>query len=546
MKNKTLKKIRELTSISAFKRALYIILVAIQSALTVLFALSVKSLVNAVEFGVDEAFNPNSVSALSVAVLWLIITVVALCVIGAIASFLGDNLTVNAEKELKTRLFKGLFSSNYQNLSSYSQGDVISRFEGDVSVVSGVRVNLAPAVIATAVRLLGTLIAMLYLDLKFTLIVLLASIVVVVASIFVRKISAKLHKGVRGKNAVNLTFVQESLQVSPVIKAFGYKTYLLDKAISTFNGYKTEKLKQRYFTSFISTVVNLLFTGFYVAVAIYGVYGIKNGEEGISFGLITAMLQLVLQIKSPITGISRFFTSYAEMLTSGERLLELYSQTETEVKVTGFKALKLEGVSFSYGENQVINGVNLTVNKGDKVLIKGVSGVGKSTLIKVIQNLYSNYNGKVIVSCNEGDITTKTAGAFAFVPQESKTFTASVKENIILGEEYNAEKFEKAVKLAHFDSVINSLPNGCETVLGAQVNLSEGQAQRLSVARAIYSGAPVIVLDEPTSHLDGVSEDAIFESLVSLGDLTVIMVSHKKESEKFATHTYTLANGKLS
>ncbi|MBR6737027.1 MAG: ABC transporter ATP-binding protein [Clostridia bacterium] len=545
MKKQILKKLNELAPVSGFLRVLYIACVAVQSALTVIFALCVKNLINSVEKGGDM-LDPNSVSKWQLWLVVLISVVAFMCVLGAISSLLGDKLTVSAEKALKTKLIKGLFLSSYDSIVSHSEGDIISRLEGDVSVVSGVRVNLLPAIISTAIRLVGTLIAMLYLDLYFTLIVLACALIFVVGSIFVRKIAGILHKNVRSKNADNISLINESLSLAPVVKAFGYENYILDKASQTFNLYKNAKLKQRYFSTFINTVVNVLFTAFYVAVAIYGVYGIKTGNESMSFGLITAMLQLVLQVKSPVTGISRFFTSHAEMLASAQRLFEVLKATETATEIKGFKSLTLKGVSFSYGNGEVLSGVNLTVNKGDKVLIKGASGAGKSTLIKVILSLHPTSSGLVTVKGENGETTNKTKGTFAFVPQESRLFSATIKENILLGEEYNEQRFLSAIKNARLDGVISELENKENTVIGTSFNLSEGQAQRLSVARALYSGAPVIVLDEPTSHLDGVSEEALFKSLSALEGITVIMVSHKKESENYATAVYTLENGTLN
>lgn len=533
MKNQTLRKIKKAIPLNNFKYSSYLIFAVIQSVLTVYFALSVKNLVNSVEH-----FKSSSEIVYSAIV--LVAVVLVSYVLGVIVKVLGDNLQANAELNVKTATLKSFLGGSYKKISKIPSGDLVSRLEGDAVTVASVRINLIPGVVATAVRLVGTIVALFLLQPVFTFIILIIALVMVAFSFVVRKVAYKLHKNSRIESSNQSSSLVETSTNALAVKAFSAEAHVHEKVYNRFLNYKNAKLKERYFGSLVGSVINLAFTAFYASAVIFGVYGIYNQTAGVDFGSIIAMLQLVLQIKSPVSSISSFFTAHAEMLVCGERLFSLESEGENREKLVDFDKIEVKDLEFSYEDELVLKGVSFTLNKGEKLLIKGNSGAGKSTLIKLLTGLYGADNGSIRIFSNGNAYQPeKIFNLFSFVPQGNMIFSGSIKENVVFASEYNEDRFINALNVSGLYDFVNGLPDKENTVLGNGVALSEGQEQRLAIARAVYSNSPIIVLDEPTSSLDVNTEELVVARLLK-EDRTFIIISHKPSFDKCVDKTVCL------
>ena len=234
----------------------------------------------------------------------------------------------------------------------------------------------------------------------------------------------------RVENSKQNAYLSEVSSNLMAVKSFNAEDYVDKELSNSFLSYKIARRKHRYFTSGVSSIINLCFTAFYASAVIFGVYGIYNGVKGVDFGVITALLQLVLQIKAPITGISGFFTAHAQMLVAGERLFAIEGEESVKIKLDGFDKISLSSVDFTYGNGMVINGANLEIKKGEKVLIKGSSGNGKTTLVKLILGLYKPTSGEVCVSVGKAKYyPSEIEDFYSFVPQGNMLFTGTIYEN---------------------------------------------------------------------------------------------------------------------
>ena len=536
MKNPVLNKIEGAIPSKNFKFILYVCLSAVQAGLSVVFALAVKWLINSVE-------RSNSLPVIYPAFA-LVVIVIVQYLLGVSVRLLGDNLQIVAEKTLKDVILKGFVFSEYKNISVISSGDLVSRLDGDIVKVASVKTNLLPNIVATSVRLVGTAVALIILQPLFTSIILSVAVVIVACSFFIRKAVFKLHKTSRIENSKQSSYLSEVSNNSLAVKTFNAENRVLSVASNKFESYKKARLKERYFSSFVNSVINLCFTAFYTATAIYGVYGISKGVSGIDFGVITAMLQLVLQIRSPISGISGFFTAHAEMLVSGSRLFGLISSEREKTEIGGFDKIVLNGVDFSYGDGEVLKGVSFEIERGEVLLVKGGSGEGKTTLVKVLAGLYSVTGGSIdILSEGKTYSPASVKGVYSFVPQGNMIFSGTVKENVVFNSEYDEERLKSALKVAGLYTTVESFEFKEDTLLNDKFRLSEGQEQRLAIARAVYSDAPVIILDEPTSALDVKTEEEVVKRLVELKK-TLVVISHRPAFEKYATKTVTIDGGR--
>ena len=532
-----IKKIKKALPLTNFKYIAFVFMGAVQSALSVIFALAVKNLINSVEY-------PSNSGKILPSALILVGVVVVSYLLGVIVKILGDNIVTQAECSLKNIVTKNYLSAKFKNSSRLSPGDLLTRYEGDVSTVAGVRINLIPNVVSTVVRLVGTIVALFILQPTFTLIVLAVALIIVASSFVVRKISYKLFKKERVENSKQNDYLSEVSSNLMAVKSFNAESYASEQLSLKFNSYKNSRRKHRYFNSAVSSVINLCFTAFYAGAVIFGVYGIYNGVPGVDFGVITALLQLVLQIKAPVTGISGFFTAHAQMLVAGERLFAIEGEEDYKINLSNFDKISLSSVDFTYGNGLVLNGVNLEIKKGEKVLIKGGSGDGKTTLIKLMLGLYQPTSGKVTISLGKAEYyPCEVKDFYSFVPQGNMLFSKTIKENVVFSEEYDEDRFNKAIEISGLNEVVDKY--GFDYRLGDGNSLSEGQRQRVAVARAIYKNAPVIILDEPTSSLDKETELQLAKSLCALEGVTLIIISHKPAIDKFVDRIITVNGGKV-
>ena len=284
-------------------------------------------------------------------------------------------------------------------------------------------------------------------------------------------------------------------------------------------------------------------------------YGILKGA--VSYGTLTAMIQLIGQLQTPLAGISGFVPRFYAMIASAERLMEIeeYKKVGMDGVKTAEETKKLyeesieqivfDKVSFDYIKEQeackVLQEVSLSIKKGDYVAVLGGSGCGKSTILKLIMGIYEPQSGTIAMIQKDGVKIpiTMLRRMFSYVPQGNYLMNQTIREVITLCEKDEAEimsneaddtAVRNAVTLACAD-FIWELPEGLDTLLGEKgAGLSEGQMQRIAIARALYANTPILILDEATSALDGETEKALLYNLKQLTDKTVLIVTHRPEA----------------
>ncbi|MBQ8077301.1 MAG: ATP-binding cassette domain-containing protein, partial [Eubacterium sp.] len=299
------------------------------------------------------------------------------------------------------------------------------------------------------------------------------------------------------------------------------------------------KMKRRFFSISANAGINLIFNlGFVFAVA-FGAYRIIF--FGLSYGDVTAMIQLVSQIQSPFASLSSVLPRYFTLLVSAERLMEIdelpdeYHENEGEIDVeqayNDLKCINFKDISFAYDRDIILNNTSLEVDKGDFVAIMGISGIGKSTLLKLLLGVFQVDSGSIELELDGENIPVdyNTRRMFSYVPQGNFILSGTIYDNLtFINENATDEEIDEAIRISCSDEFISTLPDGLETVIGERgIGLSEGQLQRLAIARSLLSNAPVILLDEATSALDEATEKRFLENLKELKTKTCIIVSHK-------------------
>jgi len=331
----------------------------------------------------------------------------------------------------------------------------------------------------------------------------------------------------------------------------------VEKANGLQKNYYDRRIAQRKLFITANTGLHLVFSLVYVFAVIYGAYGIAKPVPTVDYGTLTAMLQLVTQIQNPLLSIGGILPQFYNMTASIERIMEIEDLADEpdakSINPTEFysslKRITLKDVTFSYGRDTVLESSNLTINKGDFVCIKGISGIGKSTLFKLLLGVYPDYQGEIGYETENGVIKPNKAlrKLYSFVPQGNLLFSGSLRENLTFVKQDATDKeIENALKLACAYDFVKELPDWLNTVVGENgTGLSEGQIQRIAIARALLCGAPVILLDEATSALDDITEKQLLSNLKELQDVTVIIVSHRKQVLSVCNRAVAVKNKRI-
>lgn len=474
--------------------------------------------------------------------------------LGTVGRFLYEWTRASLENQMKGRLFSCLLHKDYASVTAVHSGEWISRLTSDTVVVAGGIVDILPNLGGMLARLIGALAALLLLQPAFFYILVPAGIIMIVLTASLRKALKHLHKKIQEANGSVLSFLQERIESLMILRVFAMERQTLQEAAQRMKKHKAARMKRNGLSNLCNFGFGFIVNTCYLMSAIYCGYGILKGN--ISYGTFTAVLQLVSQVQSPFAGITGVIPQYFAMTASSERLMEVegYPDDGKKMKFTPeqikrfyeeqFESLGVQDASFSYRASDeandrisVIQHFNLEIQKGEYVAFTGHSGCGKSTLLKLLMCLYPLDDGKPYIRAKYGNkqeehpLTSAWRGLFAYVPQGNQLMSGTIREIVAFGDPAamaQDERLADALRVACADEFVAALEKGIDTPLGERgTGLSEGQMQRIAIARAIFSDRPILILDECTSALDEGTEQKLLTNLRKMTDKTVLLITHR-------------------
>ena len=433
---------------------------------------------------------------------------------------------------MRENIFNMLLKKNYKDVTSHHTGELFNRIYNDTNgVVTGV-MNIIPNFISLVARIIFVYIAIFTLDkpLAYACLIL-GPVVLVFTRLYSRKMKS-LHKKCMETDGATRSFMLEALQNLLVVKTYKNDSKVTEKS----REFQNENFKYNMKRNYISIVMNVIFylsvtAGYYIAFAYCSV---KVAMGIMTVGTLTAVVQLVGQIQTPFKEIASCIPQYFSAIASAERLFEFYSMdddhcseviSDKKEQNSGY-LVRIKDMTFSYdGKENIFESADFEMKNGEVVAIGGISGIGKSTLLKIIMGIYRPSSGEVFVN-----IHVRNNAFASYVPQGNMILSGTIKENIAFYRPIDDEKIEYAAKMAEIYDFIKEQPEGFDTVLGEKgLGLSEGQVQRLAIARAIYFDAPLFILDEATSALDEKTEINVLKNIRNMNK-SCIIISHKKAS----------------
>ena len=482
---------------------------------------------------IDHATFGNAFVRLMVVYVLLMLGMQAVTVISSLVSTM---LTERFSFGIRKQIYEKIIHSHWMDVKKYHTGDLMTRLTSDAGNVADGIIGTIPSIIQLAVELLLVFFTLFYYSPMLAMFALLVAPVAALSSWWLGKKLRKLQVKVQESEAAYRSFLQESLANLLIVKAFANEDYSTERLTQL----REERFHWVYRRTKMgvasSTVMSLAFQTGYIVAFCYG--AIQISRKMITYGTMSVFLTLVNRVQAPVMGLAQQIPKVVSILASAGRIMELQQiplEMKTDTQIPSARiGVEIKDMTFGYTDETVLENVNLRIGPGEFVAIIGESGIGKTTLIRIIMSFMSNIRGSVTFFNEKGDLELANAATrkfISYVPQGNTLFSGTVRENIRMGKlDATEEEMYEALKLASGYEFVMGLPKGIDTVIGERGHgLSEGQAQRIAIARAFLRKAPFLILDEATSALDEKTELEVLQGLKELSPRpTCLIITHRK------------------
>lgn len=508
---------------------LYFVLELICIGLSLLFVYLSKK-------AVDVATSPGELP-----LKWLLIGIIGSITLNvAIKGYSGrlmERIKLMMTLELQRHMLDAQMLSVWRLIKNWHTGDIQIRIQTDCEEVANTIASTVLSFVLTIIQLLASVGFLWYMDPMLALMILAISPLFVFSKIYFRKMR-KLSREVKVEESNFSKVLQENLRFRLLIRAMGIFPKRRAKLTTSQQQLFTLKMRQINFSTYTQGAMKVAMNAGYLVAFIWGVYRLQSGQ--ITFGTMTAFLQLVARIQSPILALIGYIPGFVRFRVSADRLLELQEgEIEPLVeqeRLNGTKELRIRDLSFRYEDKWVLQQLNLSLKTGEPTAIIGPSGKGKTTLIRLLLSLLKAEKGDITLVDKDGErpLESKHRINFAYIPQGNSLFSGTIRENLMLHVKADGGLgIDKALWLACAEFVFD-FPDGVDTLVGESgMGLSEGQAQRIAIARALMHDGDIWLFDEVTSALDRTTSDTLTQRLLEYGKHKICL---------FVTHDLNLAD----
>ena len=575
------------------------VLCTVQAAVLVGFALACRAVI-------DQAVAGNIDGLLSSAVV-LAGVIIAQLVLRLAINSTQERIRARFALELRKSMLDSIFAARFGNILRFHSGELSNRMFSDVQVVSNGVTTIIPSFVSMLMQLVFAIAVLALISPPMVALFAAAALLSFVLARTLRGRLKALHKIVQEKEGAVRVFLQEALEHQLVIRSFGAQPATSARADTLQEDHFTAQMRRRGYSIAANASFSFFFNALYAVALTWCAFELLHGA--MSYGTLMAVLQLVARIQAPVSSLSGMLPQLYQTLASAERLMEVAELPHSEgclpVTVEEFyqrlSGVRMRDLAFSYsgaeggdaasaggmeapsGEEPVsLTCADVFVPKGSFVVVEGPSGSGKSTLFKLLLGAYdANGFAYELAASAAGAMSAAAApdapagsvatgapltdapasafavpacsasqvppGAFAYVPQDNFLFAGSIRENVAFAaSDATDDQVKRACEVACAWDFVEELPLGLDTMIGEHgQGLSQGQLQRLAIARAVCSGAPVMVLDEVTSVLDDATEAAVLANIASLPGKTIFVAAHRAKAREFATMRLHVEDGVL-
>ncbi len=489
---------------------------------------------------IDKTIHTGTRNDVLQMVVWLVLTVVGGVVLRQVYYYMTMTANIRQTNTLRLNIFSCLFRRQLFNDKRIHSGDVTSRLAKDIDTVSSVTTDSLPQMTITLIQLCGAFLLMRWFDERLAWVLL---VLTPLAIIFGKLIARKLRQmtlDIRQDESRIQMQVQETMEHNAVLRSLGSEQWVTERLDTMQQRLQGNVMRRTRFSVVTRLVMGCAFGLGYLLAFVWGGIGLRNGT--ITFGVMTSFLQLVGMIQHPILQLLNMVPGVIHATASIDRLEEL-EQTLQEQSVSESyvqketPGIKMEKVSFHYPKDEkiVVENFSHDFKAGSKTAIMGETGIGKTTLFRLLLSFVRPTTGSICLYKEDGEepLSVKTRANFVFVPQGNTLMSGSIRYNLKLAKpEATDEELQRVLHTACADFV-NELPHGLNTELGERGSgLSEGQAQRIAIARGLLCPGTILLLDEISSSLDEQTEQKLYSRLFA---------TYKKKTMIFITHRTTVS-----
>lgn len=560
------------------------VLCTVQAAVLVSFALACRAVI-------DQAVAGN-VDGLLASAAVLTGVIIAQLVLRLAINSTQERIRARFALELRKSMLDSIFAARFGNVLRFHSGELSNRMFSDVQVVSNGVATIIPSFVSMLMQLVFAIAVLALISPPMVALFAAAALLSFVLARTLRGRLKALHKTVQEKEGAVRVFLQEALEHQLVIRSFGAQPATSARADTLQEDHFTAQMRRRGYSIAANASFSFFFNALYAVALTWCAFELLHGT--MSYGTLMAVLQLVARIQAPVSSLSGMLPQLYQTLASAERLMEVAELPHSEgcLPVTAeefyqrLSGVRMRDLAFSYDDDEAEGAavsaggmeapsgeelVSLTcadvfVPKGSFVVVEGPSGSGKSTLFKLLLGAYDadgfayelaeGATTSAAAALSAGATTAVSAyaasqvppGVFAYVPQDNFLFAGSIRENVAFATpDATDDQVKRACEVACAWGFVEELPLGLDTMIGEHgQGLSQGQLQRLAIARAVCSGAPIMVLDEVTSALDDATEAAVLANIASLPGKTIFVAAHRAKAREFATMRLHVESGVLT
>lgn len=471
-------------------------------------------------------------------------------IIGIIVSLSSTMLNEKFSFGIRKQIYEKIIRSHWIDIKKYHTGDLMTRLTSDAGCIADGITGTIPEIISLFVELTMVFFTLLYFSPLIALFALVIAPVAALTGWWLGKKLKKLQVKVQESESEYRSFLQESLSNLLIVKSFCNEDYSAERL--------TQLRENRFFWVYkrtkmglvSSTAMSLSFQIGYIVAFAYG--AIQVASKVITYGTMSVFLTLVNRVQSPVLMLAQQIPKVVSVLASAGRVIELQNipteEVITEHIATDELGLLINEVTFGYDHENVIENASCEIKPHEFVAVIGESGIGKTTLVRLIMSFMSRYKGDIEFINPNGDRERANAGMrnfIAYVPQGNTLFSGSIRENIRMGKlDATEDEMIEALKLASGYEFVMELPQGIDTVIGERGHgISEGQAQRIAIARAFVRKSPLLILDEATSALDEKTELEVLKGLQQLNPRpTCVIITHRRSILKYCDREIKIEN----
>ena len=497
---------------------------------------------------IDETIRTGSAHDVTVMAIWLVLTVVGGVLLRQVYFLLTTKASIRQTNALRLRMFSSLFRRQLYEDKELHSGDISSRLTKDIEVVSETTTDTLPQMCITAIQLVGAFLLLHYFDRWLAWALLIMTPLAILMAKFIGRKLRQMTLDIRQDESRIQMQVQEGMENNAVLRAMGSQDWMTGRLDTMQQKLKGNIMRRTRFTIMIRIILGSAFGLGYLMAFIWG--GLQLRAGAITFGVMTSFLQLVGQIQHPVMQLLNLVPQVIHSTASIDRLIELEnleSESDASTLHPTLQGIKFDNVSFKYtgGDRQILSDFTHDFRPGTKTALMGETGIGKTTIFRLMLGFISPQSGSI--SLYGKDSTSMPAAAttrpdFVFVPQGNTLMSGTIRFNLQVAKpEASDQELQQALHTACADFV-QELPDGLDTVLGERGSgLSEGQAQRIAIARGLLRPGSILLLDEISSSLDAPTESELYTRLFkAYPSKTMIFITHRQAVTTLCDETLNL------